>query len=88
MAFKYELKNRIEDKDCRRIAFDKQIELLSVLNENWSRKEHEEHLQILESHPFDDLAGLRATYYRELKEKEEIKKLAFEKYPENGKNNC
>ena len=89
MAFKYELKNRIEDKDCRRIAFDKQIELLSVLNENWGRKEHEEHLQILESHPFDDLAGLRATYYRELREKglpeEEIEKLAFEKYPENEK---
>ena len=91
MAFKYELKNRIEDKDCRRIAFDKQIELLSILNENWSKIEYEEHLQILKNHPFDDLAGLRAKYYRELREKglpeDEIEKLAFEKYPENEKNN-
>ena len=91
MAFKYELKNRIENKDCRRIAFDKQIEFLSILNENWSTKEHEEHLQILKNQPFDDLAGLRATYCRELREKglpeEEIEKLAFEKYPENEKNN-
>ncbi|MCK3686431.1 Imm63 family immunity protein [Maribellus sp. YY47] len=91
MAFEYELKNRIEDKDCRRIAFDKQIELLSILNENWSKKEHEEHLQILKNHPFDDLAGLRATYYGELREKglpeDEIEKLVFEKYPEYEKNN-
>lgn len=86
MAFKYELENRIEDKDCRRIAFDKQIELLSILNENWSEKKHEEHLQILKNHPFDDLAGLRSSYFRELREKglseNEIEKLAFEKYPE------
>ncbi len=53
MAFEYELKNRIEEKDFRRIAFDKQIELLSVLNENWSKKEHEKHLQILKFHPFE-----------------------------------
>jgi hypothetical protein len=88
MAFKYELENRIEDKDCRRIAFDKQIELLSILNENWSQKEHEEHLQILKSHPFDDFAGLRATYYRELREEGlpegEIERLVFEKYPEKN----
>lgn len=89
MSFKYELKNRIENKDVRRIAFKKQIELLSILDETWSKKEYEEHLKIIEKHPFDDLSGLKATYCRELREKglqeEQIEKLAFEKYQLNEK---
>ena len=85
MAVTFELKNRVEDKDFRRILFKKQEELLSILNESWGQKEHEEHLQILKSHPFDDLAMLRATYYGKLREKgyseTEIEKLAYEKFP-------
>jgi hypothetical protein len=84
MAVEYELNNRLEDRDCRRIIFDKQEKLLGILNENWQQKEIEEHNKILEKNPFDDLAGLRATYcalraqgYSE----SEIDKLAYEKYP-------
>lgn len=86
MASDYELKNRIEDKDARRIMFAKQEELLGILNENWREKQMMEHKQILERYPFDDLAGLRANYFRELREKglpeSEIEKLTYEKYPE------
>jgi hypothetical protein len=87
MASDYELKNRIEDKDCRRIMFDKQEELLGQLNENWRLKENAEHQSILRRHPFDDLAGLRATYCGQLRKQglteAEIDKLAYAKYPEN-----
>jgi Immunity protein 63 len=87
MACDYELKNRIEDKDCRRIMFDKQEELLGLLNNNWKQKEKAEHQSILNNHPFDDLASLRATYCGQLREQglseTEINKLAYEKYPKS-----
>ncbi|MHC0441417.1 Imm63 family immunity protein [Flavobacterium sp. 3-210] len=87
MASDYELKNRIDDKDCRRIIFDKQEELLGVLSDSWKQKEKAEHQTILKNHPFDDLAGLRATYCRQLRQQgiteAEINKLAYEKYPRN-----
>lgn len=67
MACTYELRNRIEDKDSRRIIFDKQEELLSILSPTWGDRERKEHAQILKDHPFDDLAGLRATYWGELR---------------------
>jgi hypothetical protein len=87
MACDYELKNRIEDKDCRRIMFDKQEQLLGQLNDTWREKESEEHKSILKTHSFDDLAGLRATYCGQLRQQglseTEINKMAYEKYPEN-----
>ena len=86
MACDYELKNRIEDKDSRRIMFAKQEELLGLLNKDWEERERNEHKSILINNPFDDLAGLRATYCGELRAKglseSEIDKLAYEKYPE------
>lgn len=85
MACKFESKNRIEDKDCRRIMFGKQEELLGKLSNAWRQKEKEKHRQILEKHPYDDLASLRATYFGMLREKgyseSKISKLAFEQYP-------
>lgn len=85
IASEYELKNRIEDKDCRRIMFDKQEELLGMLNENWKQVENAKHKNILKIHPFDDLAGIRATYFRKLREQglseTEINKLAYENIP-------
>jgi len=86
MASDFELKNRIEDRDCRRIMFDKQEELLGLLSDNWRQKENAEHKSILKNHPFDDLAGIRATYFGQLRQQglseTEISKLAYEKYPE------
>ena len=87
MASDFELKNRIEDKDCRRIMFEKQEELLGQLNESWRLKKNVNHQSILKRHPFDDLSGLRATYCGQLRKQglteTEIDKLAYAKYPEN-----
>jgi len=84
MACDFERNNRLEDKDFRRIAFEKQEELLGILNQGWQQKMYEEHEEILKNHTFDDLAGLRAEFCRELREKGfseiEIEKLAYEKY--------
>lgn len=86
MACDYELKNREKGKDFRRIMFAKQEELLGILDKNWKVKQINEHNEILKRNPFDDLAGLRATYCGELRAKglseSEIDKLAYEKYPE------
>lgn len=87
MACTYELKNRVEGKDCRRIIFDKQEELLGILNPTWRDRERKEHEQILKDHPFDDLSSLRATYWGELRKQghpeTEIERLVREKYPKN-----
>lgn len=87
MACDYELKNRIEIKDCRRMVFEKQEELLATLDPIWRQKENDEHRSILKDHPFDDLAGIRATYCVQLRQKgfseSEINKSAYEKYPNN-----
>lgn len=86
MACDFELKNRVENRDFRRMMFAKQEELLGILDKKWEEKERKEHQSILVNSPFDDLAGLRATYCGELRAKglseSEIDKLAYEKYPE------
>ncbi len=67
--------------------FEKQEELLGMLSDTWRQKENEKYKQILEKHPFDDLANLRARYWGMLREKgyseTEIHKLAYENYPSN-----
>ena len=89
MACDYELKNRIEDQDCRRIIFDKQEDLVGLINPLWKNKLKIEHQRILKNHPFDDLASLRATYCGQLRKQgfseSEIDKLSYEKYPDNKK---
>jgi hypothetical protein len=87
MALEFEIKNRIEDKDCRRIMFQKEEELLGQLDELWQQKKKEEHDKILLDHPFDDFAGLRAIFFAQLRmqglSELEINKKAYEKYPRN-----
>lgn len=67
--------------------FAKQEELLGILHKDWEERERKEHQSILKVNPFDDLAGRRATYCRELRAKglseSEIDTLVSEKYPEN-----
>jgi hypothetical protein len=85
MACNYELRHRIADKDARRILFAKQEELMGRLNKDWETQMKVEHASILGQHPFDDLAGLRATHCRELRaqglSEPEIVKRAYKKYP-------
>ena len=87
MSSDYELRNRIEEKDCRRIMFEKQLELLGQLSNSWKEKQNKKHQSVLKKHPFDDLAGLRATYCGQLRKQglseAEINKIAYTKYPEN-----
>jgi hypothetical protein len=85
LAIKYELAHRIETQDSRRIHFQHQVELLSLLSLTWAQREAEEHEEILKRHPFDDNASIRATFSKELKEQgissEVAWKMACEKYP-------
>jgi hypothetical protein len=86
MAVKYELAHREEAKDCRRIMFAHQEKLLGLLNDKWREEATQNHQNILEEYPYDDLAGLRASYFgtlrREGHNEDEIKRLVYEKYPE------
>jgi len=54
LAFAYELKNRVEDQDCRRIAFPKQVELLGLISPHMAARRAKEIEQILASAPYDD----------------------------------
>ncbi len=68
LATAYELAHRVEPTDCRRLIFQHQIELLSLLSPSWAQAEAERHVRILRSHPFDDFSGVRASFTRELRE--------------------
>lgn len=54
LAFAYELKNRLEDQDCRRIAFPKQVELLGLISPHMAVRRANEIEQILAQAPYDD----------------------------------
>jgi hypothetical protein len=86
LALDYELKYRVERRDGRRIAFQHQIELLSVLSSEWTKRRRLEHTQILLDHPFDDDGSVRATLTKELRDQghtpEDARRLARCKYPE------
>ncbi len=86
MACDYELKNRIENEDCRRLIFKTQAQMLGQLNDKWRQKENAEHQRILKSFPFDDFARARAIYWGRLRQQglseTEIHKLVYKKYPE------
>ncbi len=87
ISVEFELKNRNETKDSRRMIFSKQEDLMGKLNNEWEERAKREHQAILKRNPYDDLAGLRASYCGELRTKglpeSEINKLAYEKYPES-----
>jgi hypothetical protein len=85
IACTYELDHRINDRDSRRIYFERQEQLLSQLNSSWGERRRFEHGQILRQHPFDDFSSIRATYSVELREQghpsEAAWRMACEKYP-------
>lgn len=85
MSYSYEVRNRDESKDFRRIAFKKQETLVGALSANWKIKTEEIHKDILKRGPFDDNARPRALYFRVLREKglleKEIERLAYERFP-------
>jgi len=54
LASKFELQNRIENSDFRKILFKKQEELLSSISDEWKAKKITEHNEILKIFPFQD----------------------------------
>jgi len=85
LACDYEVKHRVEKRDCRRILFRRQTELLSALSHEWAKRCEQDHTQVLQEHPFDDDASVRATLTKELRDQgytpDDAQRIAWEKYP-------
>lgn len=47
LATDFELKNRIENQDPRILIFNKKEELLSLINDDWAKKERLRHQKLL-----------------------------------------
>jgi hypothetical protein len=54
MACDYEVRNRVNGQDFRRLLFNKQLELISFINEAFSELLKIEIKEILENNPFSD----------------------------------
>lgn len=85
MGVAYEFARRDPAKDCRRMIFTRQSELLEQISQQWAERCAQEQAQILQRHPYDDLAGLRATLTRTLRENgythEQAWQAALAQYP-------
>ena len=54
MAIKYELKNRLDGQDFRRILFGKEVELMNQISSNWGRRKTIEIEETLRNSPYSD----------------------------------
>jgi hypothetical protein len=54
MACKYELKHRIPNQDFRRLMFQKEIELIKKIREDFAKRKQKEIEDVLMKHPYDD----------------------------------
>lgn len=85
MAADFELRNRKELQDCRRMMFQKQLELLKELDDSWMERKKRDHEAVLKEHPFDDYSSVRAKLTGKLRDEghpnEEAWSIACEKYP-------
>jgi len=85
LAVKHAKNNRTENQDIRRIAFPRQVELLSLLSPQWGERMSQEQVQILKQAPFDDDGYLRAVFWQSLRDQgysvAQANKMAHEKYP-------
>ncbi len=54
LAFNFELTHRVEDQDCRRIAFPKQVELMGQISPAMAARLGKYIEAILERAPYDD----------------------------------
>ena len=85
LAVTYAEKKRIENQDIRRVAFQRQVELLTLLSPQWGESMFQEQAQILKQAPFDDEGSVRAVYWKSLRDQgysvAQANKMAHEKYP-------
>jgi hypothetical protein len=61
LSLDYELERRVKGQDCRKLAFRRQVELLSALSPEWASRRLKEQTRILSEHPFNDAPNERAT---------------------------
>ena len=54
MSFDHELRNRISNKDCRRLAFEHKLRLLGDLDKSWKEREAAKIKLTLERSPYVD----------------------------------
>ncbi len=54
LAWDYERAHRVETQDNRRIAYRKQVELLTQISGDWGRRQAQKHELTLRQHPLDD----------------------------------
>ena len=54
LATRFEVKNRVEHQDCRRLLFAKEIEFFDMINSGWAKRKELEYERILHSFPFED----------------------------------
>ncbi|MBX9290092.1 immunity 63 family protein [Serratia marcescens] len=54
VAFQYELENRVENSDGRRIAFNKALDLMGSICDEWRLKAQHEIDDILTRNPYTD----------------------------------
>jgi hypothetical protein len=85
MAFDFELNHRVEGQDSRRVAFQKQLELLGALDSTWQAIAAEKQKATLAKYPFDDFGSIRARMTKELRDKgippDKAWDMACDKYP-------
>ncbi|NVJ90940.1 MAG: hypothetical protein HWE34_04750 [Methylocystaceae bacterium] len=85
MANSFELKNRIQNKDSRRLYFTKEIELFKQINPKWVERKKKKIESILKSVPYDDDADKRVELCIKLTNSgyssENAYEKACEKYP-------
>jgi len=85
ISVRYAEQNRVENQDIRRLAFQHQIELFTLLPPQWGERISHEQAQILEQTPFDDDGSARYVYWKSLRDKgysaSQANKMAHEKYP-------
>ena len=68
MAFNFELQNRTDNRDSRRVGFARQLELLGSLDDGWAARELERQRAVLTEHPYDDAASERAQRSKSLRD--------------------
>jgi hypothetical protein len=85
LASKYELEHRVAHRDARRLLFQKQIEIMSVLSETWATRLSTEKEQLLQLFPYDDQSSERATLAKSLRDQgfspSDASRLANERFP-------
>ena len=54
MASDWELANREVGKDSRRLLFQRDIDLLEIINVDWADRKRTQYDEVLKSHPFND----------------------------------